>query len=194
MILILILIPILFIFISLYIGCLNTFIIDNNMNTIILLISVLSMIIISFLLFKNIINIDKNNSNLYNINKKSDLYHNYFSILISLIFGIYLTIYAFIYNKYMYLIISIFIIILFIYFTYISFFMYKKEEFELLDIIEIKENRVYKLVLNNKEYGIVNYYTNNNKYKIDSIYICLYNKKTKIINKICNIKEDVVNE
>lgn len=194
MILILILIPILFIFISLYIGCLNTFIIDNNMNTIILLISVLSMIIISFLLFKNIINIDKNNSNLYNINKKSDLYHNYFSILISLIFGICLTIYAFIYNKYMYLIISIFIIILFIYFTYISFFMYKKEEFELLDIIEIKENRVYKLVLNNKEYGIVNYYTNNNKYKIDSIYICLYNKKTKIINKICNIKEDVVNE
>lgn len=194
MILILILIPILFIFISLYIGCLNTFIIENNLNTIILLISVCAIIILSFIILKNIINIDKNNSKLYNINKKSDLYHNYFSLIISLIFAIYLIIYAIIYTKYIYLIISIFIIILFIYFTYISFFIYKKEEFQLIDIIEIQENRVYKLVFSNKEFGLINYYTNNNKYKLNCTYICSYNKKIKIINKIINIKEDVINE
>lgn len=93
--------------------------------------------------------------------------------------------------KFSFIRIIYFIVILLI-FIIINIGIVKNKEHKKFKLISIiKENNLFKLQLFNNNYGIAYFYLAKNKYKVNSLYDCIVDKKQ---NKIISIKKEVLDE
>lgn len=184
MIIILLLIPLLCISFTLYIMSLYYFIINNDHNLLMILITVFVNIILSFFIIKIFIKTNEDIPSIMNLDKRSNLIHGYFSFINMFLYGISLIINSIIFKINIYNIITgIIIVILFIYITYEHVLRTDKIVLTLTGIDDTKKGLTCLYFCNNND-EMFEYYVKDNIYKEDANYLCKIGKSSKCIKKI----------
>ncbi len=177
----LIIIPILSISLVVFISGMISFALNNDLNTIYIIISTFAIIVSTFFLPNSLYKMFKNLKFINNLNAHSNLCSSYISFLLLFMFSIALlinnTIYSFSIFK---LFIAVAIIILFLYVNYILF-VFKEEVLEVIDIES--ENGLYFITFMDDKDNIIEYYAKD-KLKENTHYKVLSNKYTKWIKKV----------
>lgn len=183
---ILLLIPTFFVGLVMYINTLYDYIINSNLDTVLLLIGVFTTIISIFILFKLIGLIDKDDIKVLKFQKRIDAYIGIISFTLLFLFGIALVINSFIgtlsYSK---LILGASLVCMYLYIFYYYFLQNSIVIFKIEDMYKISDD-IYMITLYNKDIGKVETYETNNKLKKNKSYKCLYNKGSNVILKISN--------
>lgn len=183
---ILLFIPVFFVGFVMYVNNLYEYMINNNLDTVLLLIGVFVSIISIFIIFKLLGLIDKEDVKLLKFQKRIDAYIGLLSFSLLFLLGIALMVNSFIgllsYSK---LILGTSLVCMYIYILYYYFLQRSVMIFKVEDMYKIKED-LYMVIFYNKEVGKVETYESKNTLKKNKSYKCLYNKGSNIILKISN--------
>lgn len=184
LILLLLLTPILCICLSFYIFTLVEYITSGTMDTVVLLLTIMLSLILSFIDLKLLINSNKKDIYLLNMDNKINTIHGYFSFILLFIFGVSLLIRSFINNTNIYdFILGMLLIILFIYVTYEYIFSSKTDVFEIEDIEEYDDN-ISLIYLSLNDLILEYFVLNKDGYKKNGKYEVIYKPNLKYIKKI----------
>jgi hypothetical protein len=154
---ILLLIPLFFVGMVMYVNTLYDFVINSNIDTVLLLVGVFISIISIFILFK-----------------------------LLFLLGIALIINAFIDSlSYSKLILGSSIVSMYLYIVYYYFIQKSVVMFKVEDMYKLN-NDLYMVILYNKDIGKVETYELKSKLKKNKTYKCLYNKGSNMILRISN--------
>ena len=184
-ILILLLIPIFFTGVTIYTSTLYGYMLNNELDTVLLLIGLFVSLISSFILFKSFILIDKEDYLLYKLHDRIDSIIGVISCTLLFLFGISLivnsTLHEISYSK---ILIGSAIVLSFIFTIYYYFISSKVYNCKVIEIEHINK-KFYCITLDNKELGIKEYYVKDKKdIKKNKTYKCFYSPGSKIITKI----------
>ena len=191
-IVILICIPIFFVGLSMYMYTIYDFIINNNLDVALMLVSVFATILTSYLSLKEIGLLESNSYKVVKFQSRIDSIIGLVSFTLLLIFGIALIVNSFINTmNYSKLLIGLSIVFLYIYVIYVNF-LYKKEYVFKIVSIDKLGDKLFLVTLDNKTTGLVEMYVDNkNGIKKDKSYKCYYNNLNKRLIKIINEVVDV---
>lgn len=177
----LIIIPIISIALVFFISGLIPYALNNNLNTIYIVISTLVMIISSFLLPNSLNKMFKNSKFINNLNNHSSLCSSYISFILLFAFSICL-----LYNATVieFNIIKLFIAVsIIILFCYVNYLLFSSKE-SVLEIIDIdKENGLYCVTFIDDKDNVIEYYTKE-KLKDNTNYKVIMNVHTKWIKRV----------
>jgi hypothetical protein len=183
---ILLLIPLFFVGMVMYVNTLYDFVINSNIDTVLLLVGVFISIISIFILFKLIGLIDKEDIRLLKFQKRIDAYIGLISFTLLFLLGIALIINAFIDSlSYSKLILGSSIVSMYLYIVYYYFIQKSVVMFKVEDMYKLN-NDLYMVILYNKDIGKVETYELKSKLKKNKTYKCLYNKGSNMILRISN--------
>ena len=191
-IVILICIPIFFVGLSMYMYTMYDFIINNNLDVALMLISVFATILTSYLSLKEIGLLESNSYKVVKFQSRIDSIIGVVSFTLLLVFGISLIANNFINGmNYSKLLIGVSIVILYTYIIYINFLHKKEYVFKIIGIDKIGD-KLFLVTLDNKTTGLVEMYLDNkNGIKKNKSYKCYYNNYNKRMVKILNEVVDV---
>lgn len=178
------LIPIFCIGLVMYVMTLYNYAFLNTLDVPLLTIGLLIVMILSFFIIKLIFKTLPKNAKYLNKEQNSNTIYNIFSFAIMLLFGLSIFIKSFngefnIFDC----VIGILMVSLSTYVISTYFLSYGHEGLKLIDI-EIVDDKIKCLKFEQEKYGLIEYYTNEDNYEIDSIYKVKLNKKTKVISTI----------
>lgn len=178
------LIPIFCIGLVMYIMTLYNYAILNTLDVPILTIGFLTIIILSFFIIKLIFKILPKTAKYLNKEKNANTIYNIFTFLIMFLFGISIFVKSLNSNFNAFDCgVGMIMVSLSIYVISTYFLSYGSEVLKLMDI-EAIDDKIKCLKFEHEKYGIIDYYTNENDFKINSMYKVKLNKKTKIISTI----------
>ena len=167
-----------------YIMTLYNYMISNTLDVPLLAIGLLITIILSFFIIKLIFKSLPKTAKYLNKEQNSNTIYNVFTFIIMLIFGIFLLIKSLNGNFNIFdCAIGTLMTILSIYVISSYFLSNSNEVLKLIDI-ENADEKIKCLKFEHEKYGIIDYYTNGDDYKIDNMYKVKLNKKTKVISTI----------
>ncbi len=186
-ILILLFIPIFFVGVITYSSTLFEYMINNNLDTVLLLIGVFVTIISLFVLFKSIMFIDKEDYTIIRLQNRVDAIIGILSFTLLLLFGVSLLVNSFINTmSYSKVLIAVAIIIIYVYVLYYYLFSKKQYPCKVVEIAKMND-KLYCVTLEHKDLGLkeVYYKTKPNLTK-NKVYNCSYSNGLKLITKISN--------
>lgn len=188
MISLLVLIPIICISFTLYIMSLIDFIINNDLDIILISLGAFISIIISFFVLKVFIRDNRHIPAIMNMDERSSSIHGYFSFIIMFLFGLSLVLNSIIFKINIFnLTIGLIVIVLFIFITIEYIIKSSKIILLLIDIDDI-DSSFRLLVFEDESGGIYQYYVSKkHTYILNKHYLCKIQKSSKYIKKI--IKE-----
>ncbi len=189
-ILILLFIPIFFVGVVTYSSTLYEYIFTGSFDTVILLIGIFASIISSFILFKSILFIDKEEYSLIRLQERVDAIIGLISFTLLFLFGITLIANTFVKGmNYPKLLIGVSLVVAYLYVIYYYFIQKKEYECKVIDITKMND-KLYCVTVENKEIGLHEmYYKTKPDIKKNTVYKCYYNKGCKILT---NIDKEVV--
>lgn len=178
------LIPIFCIGLVMYVMTLYNYAILNTLDVPLLTIGFLVVMILSFFIIKLIFKVLPKNAKYLNKEQNSSTIYNMFSFAIMLLFGLSIFVKSFNgeFNVFD-CVIGILMVSLSTYVISTYFLSYGHEGLKLIDI-EIVDDKIKCLKFEQEKYGLIEYYTNDDNYEIDSMYKVKLNKKTKVISTI----------
>lgn len=189
--LLLLLIPVFSIIICMYIMTLITFIVNNEFDILMIILSFFTSIISIYIILKLLIHEKIANAFLLNLEPKFNTVIGLFSYVLLFLLGLASIINCFIHGiNYFYFASGILLVILFIY-ALTEYFMKNESVIFKLDYIEKVNKKTNLLYFSNNDKKYEFYANSNIKYNKNKEYLCAFNKSSSNINKI--IKE-VVNE
>lgn len=178
------LIPIFCVGLVMYIMTLYNYVILNTLDVPLLAIGFLITIILSFFIIKLIFKSLPKTADYLNKEQNSNTIYNIFTFVIMFLFGISIFVKSLKNNFNVFdCVIGTVMASLSIYVISTYFLSYKSDVLKLADIENVDE-KIKCLKFEHEEYGIIDYYTNDDDYKIDSLYKAKLNKKTKVISTI----------
>ena len=179
-----ILIPIFCIGLVMYIITLYNYVILNTLDVPLLTIGFLIIIILSFFIIKLIFKSLPKTAKYLNKENNANTIYNIFTFVIMFLFGLSIFIKS-LNGKFNIFDCAIGTLMasLSVYVISTYFLSYKSEVLKLMDI-ENYDEKIKCLKFEHEKYGIIEYYTNDEDYKIDSMYKVKINKKTKVISTI----------
>ncbi len=188
LLILLIIIPMLTISFALYIMTLINFISFNELDTLMITISILLILVLSFISGRLFIKTNKNPlAYILNLDNNYINIFGFYSLNIIGILGICLLVNSFIYRINLFNFgIGIFIVIVYVYLLY-AYLIDNKNIVLKLEVISEEDgvNMLYLKDADGKEYDF--YVNHSDKYIEDKTYLCRYNKMSKEVRKI--IKE-----
>lgn len=178
------LIPIFCIGLVMYVMTLYNYAFLNTLDVPLLTIGLLIVMILSFFIIKLIFKTLPKNAKYLNKEQNSNTIYNIFSFAIMLLFGLSIFVKSFNgeFNVFD-CVIGILMVSLSTYVISTYFLSYGHEGLKLIDI-EIVDDKIKCLKFEQEKYGLIEYYTNDDNYEIDSMYKVKLNKKTKVISTI----------
>jgi hypothetical protein len=161
------------------------FMITNELNIIVILITVFLILICSLFLPQSLYDLFKRNKFIRNLDIRSNLFISYVSILLLFLFGISLIVNITLFDFSIFkCIVGISLILIFIYFNY-YIFTFKETVLEVMDV-SIEDNLNCITFIDDKD-NLIEYYTKDINIKSDTHYKVLYNKNTRWVKKIIGI-------
>lgn len=186
-ILILLLIPIFFVGMVIYISTIFDFMFTGNLDTVLLLIGIFGSSISGFIIMKEFSLIEFKNAKVLMIQRTIDSIIGLFSFTLLLLFGVSLIVNSL--NtpiNLIKLLVGVFIVLFYLYVVY--FYVLNKKVYvcKLVDISKINDN-LYLIMFDNKDLGIKDIYVKDKKgLKKDKSYKVFYSNSCKCITKIIN--------